>query len=340
MTDQDIDPFGERFQVLSRGPLQLLGGSFRFESNSKELLKLVDHAYGELPAHRLARSAPRMTVALHALPQIDTPVRQRRPVRVAEGRTQPPPLQMLSGAGLLGCAAGSSATTLISPQEKRALVIVPPLMLSHPYHTRYELIEFAVFTLAVRVQGLISLHGACVGIGGRGILLMGASGAGKSTVALQCLLEGFEFLSEDSVFVQPETLRATGIANFVHVRDESLQWVESAHAAAIRRSPVIHRRSGVAKFEVDLRHGAHRLARSPLKIVAIVFLSARSDLTRPLRALGRSELLRRLKVEQGYAVSRPGWSTFWRNLRGVGAYELRRGSHPRDAAEVLRQLIG
>jgi serine kinase of HPr protein (carbohydrate metabolism regulator) len=55
------------------------------------------------------------------------------------------------------------------------------------YLTRYELIEFAVFTLAQRVQGLVPLHAACVGRAGRGLLLMGGSGAGKSTLALHCL---------------------------------------------------------------------------------------------------------------------------------------------------------
>ena len=93
-------------------------------------------------------------------------------------------------------------------------MVVTPRMLRFPYHTRYELIEFAVFTLAARVQRLVALHGACVGRAGRGVLLLGPSGAGKSTVTLQCLIEGLGILSEDSVFVTPDTLLATGVSNF------------------------------------------------------------------------------------------------------------------------------
>ena len=37
----------------------------------------------------------------------------------------------------------------------------------------------AVFTLAARVQQLVPLHAACVGLKGRGVLIMGASGAGN-----------------------------------------------------------------------------------------------------------------------------------------------------------------
>jgi len=108
-----------------------------------------------------------------------------------------------------------------------------------PYHTRYELIEFAVFTLAARVQSLVSLHAACVGHGGRGVLLLGPSGSGKSTVALQCLLQGLDFVAEDSVFVETGSMLTTGIANFMHVRSDSLRWVERARDArrsAARRS--------------------------------------------------------------------------------------------------------
>ncbi len=35
---------------------------------------------------------------------------------------------------------------------------------------------------------------------------MGDSGAGKSTLSLLCLLAGLEFLAEDSLFVDPDTL--------------------------------------------------------------------------------------------------------------------------------------
>lgn len=330
MTDQDIDPFAERAKVLVHGPLQLMGGRFRFESNSGELLKLVEHAYTGLPRHTLAKPAPRMTVRL----LLSSRMRGR-------GRFEPLPIQMLSGAGLLGGATGASDTVVISPREKAALVIVSPEMLRFQYHARYELIEFAVFTLAVRVQQLASLHGACVGVGGRGALLMGESGAGKSTVALQCLLEGFEFLSEDSVFVEPATLRATGVANFLHVRADSLRWVAKASdRARILASPVIRRRSGVQKFEVNLRGAGHNLARAPLQIGAIVFLSAREARQGPLlRPLTRSELLRRLVAEQGYAANRPGWSTFERNLNRVAGFELRRGSHPAESTQALRELL-
>ncbi len=214
-------------------------------------------------------------------------------------------------------------------------------MLRFPYHIRYEHIEFAVFTLVARARRLIPLHAACVGMRGRGVLLIGPSGAGKSTVALQCLLNGFDILSEDSVFVVPQTLRATGVANFLHVRADSLRWIgRSRQVAAIRQSPVIERRSGVKKFEVDLRRGGFGLAKSPQKIVAVVFISPRrAGAGALLKSLPPSELLANLAATQAYGTSQPQWPIFSRNVSRVDAFELRRGRHPFEAVEALRALL-
>jgi hypothetical protein len=328
--DLFCDPFRERAARLERGPLQLLGGRFRFESNSRELLRSVDSAYRDLPSHRLSPAVPRMRVGL----QLTSSKPRRR-------RSEPQPLQMLSSAEWVGGATGSSSFVVVSATERSALVSVSEDMLQFPYHIRYELVEFAVFTLATRVQGLVPLHAACVGRGGRGFVLMGASGSGKSTVSLQCLLHGFDFVSEDSTFVVPASMLATGVANFVHVRSDSLHWIKSSReVSAIRRSPVISRRSGVRKFEVDLRRGGFRLAPAPLELSAVIFLSAESAAGRGLlQPLSKGDILRRLAVAQPYAANQPGWPEFSRKVAQLGAFELRRGRHPLEAVAALDNLL-
>ena len=246
----------------------------------------------------------------------------------------------MNGAAFLGSATDTSTFAVLSPVDRTAVIFVSRDMLRSPYHVRYELIEFAVFTLASRAQRLVPLHAACVGLDGRAILLMGRSGAGKSTVALQSLLEGFDFLAEDSVFVAPDSMRATGTANFLHVRADSLKWVEAKRRALIRKSPTIERRSGIKKFEVDLRRKEFRLAKVPLKIIGVVFLSPRPRGTGPLlRPLASSETLTRLKREQGYGESLPQWVTFSRSLLRMGGFEMLRGSHPAAGAHALRSLL-
>jgi len=246
---------------------------------------------------------------------------------------------MLQGAGLLGGATECSNFVVISPHEQSALVVISPDMLRFPYHTRYELIEFAVYTLAARAQGLVPCMPPASAARPRHST-DGAERRGKEHLALHCLLAGFHFLSEDSVFVAPESLLATGIANFLHVRSDSLRWLgETEEAGAIRRSPIIRRRSGVKKFEVDLRRKPFRLAPSPMQIAGIVFLS-------PARPRGPiAETLGQIATARQNAE----YARLWRQPAAMAAvqqecirldaFELRRGRHPAEGIDALRSLL-
>jgi hypothetical protein len=323
------DPFHERAPPSSRTRMQLLGGRFEFECGSPELRRMVDWAYAGLPRHQLSAVVPRIRVRLALAPSA-------RP----RSRVAPSRIETLGGAGLLCGTTSSSDFAVMSPDHRSALVVVSREMLGFEYHTRYELIEFAVFTLAARSQGLVPLHGACVGADGRGLLLIGDSGAGKSTASLQCLLRGMDFLTEDSVFVTPDRMLATGVANFLHIRCDSLHSLPASSAALIRRSPVIRRRSGVEKFEVDLRRPEFHLAARPLRVVGVVFLSPQPAHKGVLltRLRGR-EAVARLQKSQPYAASQPEWSTFRKRVAAAPAFELRRGRHPAEAADALQGLL-
>ena len=329
--DLYADPFGERPTRTTKVEIDLLGARFTFESNSRRLLQLALFAYAGLPRHRFSRALPKLTVKLL--------LRAGKSSR-AQRRFEPAELDMFCGASWLGGASRASDVVMLSPQQRTALVVVSPQTLAFPYHTRYELIEFAVFTLASRCQQLTSLHAACVGRHGRGVLLMGPSGSGKSTVTMMCLMHGFDFLAEDGVFVQPKTMMASGVSNFLHVRSDSLQWLQKSEQAAIRRAPVIRRRSGVKKFEVDLRNGGRRLARSALKLSAVVFLSSHQATGHSLlKPLSKTALHRKLTQEQAYAVNQPEWLTFSANIAKLKAFELCRGTHPLESVEALRSLL-
>jgi hypothetical protein len=336
--DIQADPFGERSVPAGRRQLQLMGGRFHFESNSAELLRLVDAAYEGLPAHRFSPRPPRFRVKLILA---SSPGRRMPASARAPRRPRAPPIPMLNGAGFLGCATDNSTFVVLSPEDRTALIFVSKDMLRLPYHVRYELIEFAILTLASRAQQLVPLHAACVGHGGRGVLLMGASGAGKSTVALRCLTEGFEFLAEDSVFVEPNSMRGTGTANFMHIRSDSLAWLEPRIRGLIRKSPVILRRSGVRKYEINLRGGEFNLAERPLKIVAVAFLSARSGGTGSLvHRLSPADTRARMMREQAYGASLPQWKGFSRDLSELGGFEILRGADPSTSVAALRAVLG
>ncbi|MEO6281488.1 hypothetical protein [Roseateles sp.] len=326
-TRQIADPFGERAPLVLRRRHRLLGADVEFHSDSAELLALVDAAYAGLPAHGPGG------VAL----QVE--------LRLTEGDAglgaEPPEPGMLGGAGLLGVAMDAHNLALVNVDAGRALVQVTRALLAFPYHLRYELIEFAVFILAARARGLLGLHAGCVGLGRAGALLIGASGAGKSTLALQAMALGLDFLTEDASFVDPHALQARGIANFLHLRFDALRWIDDkALRARVEAAPVIRRRSGVEKYELNLRGGWAPLAAEPLQLEHVVFASPEpavgSELLRPLDV---DEMLQRLHLSQPYAAGQPGWASFVEGCARLSGWELRRGSHPRAGALALKGLF-
>jgi hypothetical protein len=330
--DPRADPFGERLRPAICMSRHVLGGRFRFESDNIALLELVEAAYGNLPPHRFPGLSPEFHIELRVVPRTE-----------GTALSEPPPVRMQGGKGLLCGVVDACNYVVLVPAQRRGLVVVSEDMLAFPYHVRYELIEFAVFLLASRVLNLVPLHGACIGRDGLGVLLLGASGAGKSTLTLQALLDGMQLLAEDSVFVHAESLLATGVANFLHVKQDTLRFVDDPAARMwIERAPVIRRRSGAVKYEADLRERAGLASAAPMRIVAAVFVSdVPGDPSRGLLDPVPWEFAASvLASDQPYGAGQVGWDRFVQRLGRSGVYRLRRGAHPRDAVRALAPLFG
>ena len=69
---------------------------------------------------------------------------------------------------------------------------------SHPFH-----MELGWWALR---NGLLFLHSAAVGAGGKGVLISGAGGSGKSTLAMTSYLAGMSLLSDDYLLVRNDPL--------------------------------------------------------------------------------------------------------------------------------------
>src|SRR5579872_2297852 len=151
--DPDCDPFAERPGPHWQRRYRLLGLPFLFRSRSRALLRVVDAAYGRLPSHREKHADPVLTLEL----QLTADRADRR---------TPPPLRAFSGAGLLGGVMDKGNYAVLAPAQHTGLVAVSSDLLRRSYYARYELLEFAVYTLASRARGLLSLHAACVGRSG------------------------------------------------------------------------------------------------------------------------------------------------------------------------------
>lgn len=83
----------------------------------------------------------------------------------------------------------------------------------------------APLLLWYRDRGHPALHAGLVEKGGRGALLVGAGGSGKTTSALRCMMDGFRFVSDDYVGLESldPGFRGHGLYGSTHVDPEHLR---------------------------------------------------------------------------------------------------------------------
>jgi hypothetical protein len=137
-------------------------------------------------------------------------------------------------------------------------------------------------------HGLQLTHGAVVGEGRKGLLLVGKGGSGKSTTALSCLEEGMAYLSDDYCYC---SLIDGPVAHRVYtnarIYPETLTRLPSLGTAASRPSD--------DKIAIDVTLLRAEL-REKLSLVAIVLPELRSQGPVELLEAGREECLKALIV--------------------------------------------
>jgi hypothetical protein len=330
MRIEPTDPLREHRASVFSASFHVLGARFHVESNAAALLEIVAEAFAELPAYRLDREPPELRMEL----VLDEQSPETYPAGL-------PPLQFQGGNDYIVGTYDAANYLVVSPRLQSAFVRVTSGMLTHRREVRYELIESVFLLLAPRVQQLVPLHAACLGLNGNGLLLSGDSGAGKSLLCLNATQLGLEFLAEDGVFIDSRSLLAVGCPQFVHLREDALTWVADERTRnVIAESPTVLRRDNERKFEVNARKLTGNIAEQALAIRAIVILSGEiSDEEAQPERISNAEAIRLLTAQQPYASGREQWQDFLSSLQSITAYRLRKTSDPLRRAEALRNLL-
>lgn len=95
-----------------------------------------------------------------------------------------------------------------------------------------------VLPLALSKQGKLVLHGSAVEVGGEGVAFIGASGRGKSTLAASFAANGFRFLTDDGLLVEPDGEEYRILPSHPSIR----LWQDSEEAlavASVRKAPPV-----------------------------------------------------------------------------------------------------
>ena len=115
-----------------------------------------------------------------------------------EGISRAPwPLPYFRGLGhLIFGGFDSQSSVIIDLKSRRISGRFSPAMAADDHYWKRVIFPRLITGIGSAI-GVVELHCACLSWNGRGLVLFGAPGAGKSTLALALALQGFSLLSED-----------------------------------------------------------------------------------------------------------------------------------------------
>jgi hypothetical protein len=173
----------------------------------------------------------------------------------------------------------------------------------------------------VKRFGRYPLHAAGLALGGRGVLVPGTSGAGKSTLTVALVRAGFDFLSDDTVFLtrDEEGVVASGFPDEIDVTEGTVSmFAELRHLDGLPLAPGRDKHG----FRVEEVFGVTPLSRCrPLAPPeALVELMPNVLVTEPVATQAHMDMLGEL-------------------VRTVPGYRFRPGRDPSAAAACIASLV-
>jgi hypothetical protein len=174
-------------------------------------------------------------------------------------------------------------------------------------------------------HGLQMVHAGAVGRAGRGVLLVGKGGSGKSTTALACLAAGFDYAGDDYVLV----------SDHPRPRAHSLYCSGKLHADHVERFPallpLIHNRSHLesekALFYLAAHYEKQIVADLPLNAIVLPRVTgARVTTYRRVSAVQSLAGLAPSTIRQLPGAGQADYQRLGRLARGLPAFVLDLGT--------------
>ena len=216
-----------------------------------------------------------------------------------------------------------------------AVAFVGPHMRAEVAAVRRELVEGLSLAMATGGRGYSPIHAAGIARGSRGVALVGAAGAGKSTLTMAAARRGFAVFAEDAVYVRAseKAIEFWGMPWIQRLLPDALEMFPELTAIQPRLQP-----NGESKLEVDLDEWFPGAASPCANPAALVLLERRPGLTR-LTPVGDDD-------EAQIELLWP-WGDRWTpenqraadHLERLPMYRLEMGGTPEQALDVLEPVF-
>lgn len=102
---------------------------------------------------------------------------------------------------------------------------------------------------AATTSGRLYLHAAGVAVDGRGVLIRGGAGSGKSSLALDLLSRGAVLIADDGLWV--DLGEAAGTAPFLERPDTATDLIEARGVGLLRAGPICGRAPLALAVDLD-----------------------------------------------------------------------------------------
>jgi hypothetical protein len=297
-----------------RGVFYPLGFPVEIVTNEQAVLDAANDSWGYL--------RPRQ---MHSVVQL------RISVSEGGGSECPPTPVSRANRHLFSIVADTDNQAIVDLKAGFAAVWLNQAAIRHSLYLRYYFLEGAAYILLCS-SAVTSLHAACVSRYGRGILLCGDSGAGKSSLSYACARAGWTYTSDDASYLLHGTddPRVIGNSHQVRFRPTAKTLFPELEGRAL--TP---RAEGKPSIEVPTSELPGLITASEARVDFIVYLKRGSSETGELLPLPDGAAIERIR-ENLYPIAeiRAIHEEAVQVLSGVPAYELRY----RDFDHAIGQL--
>lgn len=272
---------------------------------------------------------------------------------LVQTRTAPRPVPspahiLFRHGGLRGLVAGGefyltedTSVFHVQADDGRATARLGSGFVGQPLLVRQRFWALGLLAL-LRARGLYALHAAAlVNAAGGGVLLVGASGTGKSTLTIGLVRDGWRYLSDDTVLLRrrPHAIEALALRKpfSVHV-DAASEYLD------LPLGPEPPCTDGIRKRRVDVRSAYPAQYCPNCRPTTLLFPRLVPGGISALRPMSRTTALGRLLAQSGAELfDRRSLSSHLELLaqlvRQARSYELCAGGDLRGRPAILRELL-
>lgn len=262
----DYDPCLYHAEMAHVAEFYPLGFPVRVSTNCAEVLDAARESWGMFE--------PRF-----AMP----PIELRLGV-VEDGSTEcPGSLEFRAHRSLYVGVAGAGNFCLNDVLQGFSFAWVTSATVAHRSYLRYHYLESAALChIANRYSAPI--HAGCVELHGRGVLLCGQSGAGKSSLSYACARAGWTFVSDDASFLLHESKGrvVVGDCHCVRLRPSAAELFSE-----VQGRPVMARAGGKPSIEMLTTENAGIVRAGSTEVDFVVFLSRRTGCSAEVLRVGK-----------------------------------------------------